>query len=73
MASNSYQHQTWNHLFFDRVREVQLEVELLKAYLQQEESGRIGGAGLKREIFALSRVSSLLFDGVYKPIREKWL
>lgn len=67
-----YQHQTWNHLFFDRIRSVQLEIELMRAYLQREEDGRIGGAGLKQEIDALSAVSSILFDDVYKPIREKW-
>ena len=86
MASNPYstpyQHQTWNHFFFDRIREVQLEVHLLRAYLQQEESARIGGAGLKREISALSWVSSLLFDGrrgevdmenTLRPVDALWL
>lgn len=68
-----YQHQTLNHLFFDRIREVQLEVEFMKSYLLREEEGRIGGAGLKGEIRALDRVSLLLFDEVYKPIRDKWL
>lgn len=68
-----YRHQTFNHLFFDRIRAVQLEVEFMMAYLEKEESGRIGGAGLKREIAALRKVSSLLFDDVYSPIREQWI
>ena len=67
-----YQHQTINHLIFDRVREIQLEVDLLRAYLQCEEVGRIGGAGLKHEISVLTDVSISLFDDVYKPLREKW-
>lgn len=72
-AWQPYQHQIYNHLFFDRIRAVQLEVEFMKAYLEREESSRIGGAGLKREISTLEKISSLLFDGVYKPIREKWV
>lgn len=71
--NSSYNHQTYNHLFFDRIRAVQLEVEFMKSYLLREEEGRIGGAGLKGEIDALEKVSTLLFDGVYMPIREKWL
>lgn len=67
-----YQHQTVNHLIFDRIRSVQLEVDLLRAYLTEEENSRIGGAGLKSEINALSRASTLLFDRVYMPLREKW-
>lgn len=69
----SYQHQTINHLIFDRIREVQIEVDLLRAYLQCEETGRVGGAGLKHEISALTDVSNLLFDDVYMLLREKWL
>lgn len=42
-----YQHQTWNHLFFDRIRAVQIEVEFMQAYLLKEENSRSGGAGLK--------------------------
>lgn len=68
-----YQHQISNHLFFDRVRSLQFEVDLLCSYLKHEEEGRIGGAGLASEINALEKVSSVLFDEVYKPIREKWL
>ena len=68
-----YQHQTWNHLVFDRIRAVQLEVRLLQSYLVEEESSRIGGAGLSGQIKALERCSSLLFDGVYMPLRDKWL
>ena len=68
-----YQHQTSNHLFFDRVRAVQFEVELLKTYLEAEEHGRDGGAGLAHEIKTLSDVSALLFDEVYLSIRKKWL
>ena len=62
-----------NHLFFDRVRSLQFEVDLLCSYLKREEEGRIGGAGLASEISALEKVSSVLFDEVYKPIRKKWL
>lgn len=68
-----YQHQTWNHLFFDRIRAVQLEVEFMQAYLLKEENSRSGGAGLKGEIKALGHISNVLFNQVYKPIREKWL
>lgn len=68
-----YQHQTSNHLFFERVRSLQFEVDLLCSYLKREEEGRIGGAGLVSEINALEKVSSVLFDEVYKPIRKKWL
>ena len=68
-----YQHQTWNHLFFDRIRTVQLDIELMKAYLVDEERGRTGGAGLLHEIESLTRCSSLLFDEVYQPLRDKWL
>lgn len=67
-----YQHQTYNHLIFDRIRSVQLEVELLKAYLEQDEFSRIGGAGLKDEIDVLAFVSHLLFDDVYHTLRKKW-
>lgn len=69
----SYQHQTWNHLFFDRIRAVQLEIRLMQSYLAEEEASRIGGAGLSRQIKALERCSSILFDGVYMPLRDKWL
>ena len=68
-----YQHQTSNHLFFDRVRSLQFEVDLLCSYLKREEEGRNGGAGLASEIKALEKVSSILFDDVYMSIREKWL
>lgn len=68
-----YQHQTSNHLFFDRVRSLQFEVDLLCSYLKREEEGRIGGAGLSFEIEALENVSRVLFDDVYKSLREKWL
>lgn len=71
--NSSYKHQPFNHLFFDRIRAVELEVEFMKSYLLREEEGRVGGAGLKGEIDALQEVSTLLFDGVYKPIRDKWL
>ena len=73
MNSVPYQHQTSNHLFFDRVRSLQFEVDLLCSYLKREEDGRIGGAGLASEIKALEKVSSILFDDVYMSIREKWL
>lgn len=73
MNSVPYQHQTSNHLFFDRVRSLQFEVDLLCSYLKREEEGRIGGAGLASEIKALDKVSSILFDDVYMSIREKWL
>lgn len=72
-SHSSYSHQTTNHLIFDRIREVQLEVDLLRSYLQCEETGRIGGAGLKHEISVLADVSTSLFDDVYMPLREKWL
>lgn len=68
-----YQHQTSNHLFFDKVRSLQFEVDLLCSYLKREEEGRIGGAGLDSEIEALEKVSCVLFDDVYKSLREKWL
>lgn len=68
-----YQHQTSNHLFFDRVRSLQFEVDLLCSYLKREEEGRICGAGLSSEIEALENVSRVLFDDVYKSLREKWL
>lgn len=68
-----YQHQTSNHLFFDRVRSLQFEVDLLCSYLKRFEEGRIGGADLASEIKALENVSSVLFDEVYKSLREKWL
>ena len=53
MNSAPYQHQTSNHLFFDRVRSLQFEVDLLCSYLKREEEGRNGGAGLASEIKAL--------------------
>lgn len=68
-----YQHQTYNHLFFDRIRAVQLEVVFLRSYLVIEENSRSGGAGLAGEIQALDSCSALLFDAVYKPLRSKWL
>lgn len=68
-----YHHQTWNHLFFDRLRAVQLEIRFMQSYLQEEESGRIGGAGLSSEIAALSKCGDILFTDVYQSIRGKWL
>lgn len=73
MSSSNYVHQTYNHLFFDRVRAVQFEVDLLKAYLVDEENSRVGGAGLSSEISALNSVSTILFDDVYHSIRQKWM
>lgn len=68
-----YQHQTWNHLFFDRIRSVQLEIRLMQSYLVEEEASRSGGAGLSRQIKSLHRCSMILFDDVYMPLRDKWL
>lgn len=65
-------HLTSNQLFFTKVRFLQFEVDLLRSYLLEEESSRVGGAGLSSEIEALEKVSSLLFDGVYKPLRDCW-
>lgn len=67
-----YQHQTWNHLFFDRIRAVQLEILLMRSYLVEEEAFRSGGAGLADQVRALESCSALLFDDVYMPLRDKW-
>ena len=69
---SEYVHQTYNHLMFDRIRELQLDVELIKSYLIREETSRVGGADLADIIFALDRISSDVFELVYKPLREKW-
>ena len=69
---SQYEHKTWNHLVLDKVRETQVDVELLKSYLAREEEGRQGGAGLRENIGRLDLVSGILFDEVYKPLREKW-
>lgn len=67
-----YRHQTWNHLFFDRIRHVQLEIRLIQSYLAEEEASRVGGMGLAPEIKALERCSSILFDSVYMPLSKAW-
>lgn len=63
-----YVHQTYNQLTFDKVRSVQYEIELLKSYLR--DSNDFGC--LDSEIAALRECSTILFDSVYKPLREKW-
>ena len=69
---SEYQHQTYNHLIFDKVRQIQLDVELVKSYLQQEENSRVGGADLAEVISALQTISTDIFEVVYKPLRNKW-
>lgn len=68
----SYVHKTTNHLVFDRIRQIQLDVDFLCSYLQREEASRVSGAGLSSEIKALMRVHNLLFEDVYQSLRSKW-
>ena len=72
---DEYRHQTFNHLVFDRLRAVQLEVEFLAAYLRQNNKSQNldGTFPLDREIRALDKCSSILFDEVYHSLRGKWL
>lgn len=72
---DEYRHQTFNHLVFDRLRAVQLEVEFLAAYLRQNNKAQNldGTFPLDREIRALDKCSRILFDDVYHSLRGKWL
>lgn len=67
-----YQHQSWNHLVFDKVRSIQLDIEFLKAYLMANDFASADPRH-QSEIQALQECSTLLFDDVYKSLREKWL
>lgn len=63
-----YQHKTFNHLTFDYVRKIQFEVNLLRSYI---DDGTPGGE-YDDVMKALNRIDTLLFDGVYKPLRDRW-
>lgn len=60
-----YVHQTENQLFFDRVRSIQLECDLLYSYLKY-----YGNA--EKEASVLKDISIRLFDDVYIGLRSRW-
>ena len=72
---DEYRHQTYNHLVFDRIRAIQLEVEFLASYLRQNNKVQNldGAYPLDFEIRALDKCSRILFDEVYHPLRCKWI
>lgn len=65
-----YKHRTSNELFFDKIRELQFELDLLRAYLSN--STGYDKLAYNKEEQALNLCSLILFDDVYKSIREKW-
>lgn len=67
-----YQHKTCNELMFDRIRSIQDECDLVSSYLKREEESRYGGAGLQTIILNLDKASTIIFDDVYKALRQKW-
>lgn len=58
-----YKHDSWNDLILDKVRSVQVEVELLRSYLRDVDPI----AACK-----LYDCSVILFDEIYKPLKDKW-
>lgn len=62
--SRPYEHKTCNHLFFDKIRSLSMEIDYVSAYLKESNVPR---ALLNK----LSQAHELLFE-VYKDIRELW-
>lgn len=61
----AYVHQTSNQLIFDRVRQIQLDCDLLAGYLSYDGSA-------PGEAKALHDISVRLFDDVYLSLRSHW-
>lgn len=62
--SRPYQHKTCNHLCFDKIRSLSMEIDFVSAYLKESNVPR---ALLNK----LAQAHELLFE-VYKDIRELW-
>lgn len=69
----SYHHKTSCELTFDKIRALQYECDNLRAYILACASLNEDGSNSCEKICdALYHVSGILFDDVYKPIREIW-
>lgn len=64
-----YVHKTSNQLTFDKLRQIQYEIELLKAYIAKGQ----GGNDVSDIISALDEASYLIYEKAYTPLRQIWL
>lgn len=61
-----YQHKTTNHLVFDKLRNITFELDEMAAYLRDSNTGN------EKQAQVLSECSTMIFDDVYKALRESW-
>ena len=58
-----YKHSSWNDLILDKIRSLQVDVDLLRAYLRDVDPAAAD---------KLFDCSVILFDEIYKPLKDKW-